>query len=734
MFVETLGVVFAAELTVMALLAVVAHWVGHGWLAGLCDAGLLTLLIAPTLWRVMIAPLRALSLTEQAKSAAILDAAADGIVITNERGIIESFNPAAERLFGYASKEVVGRNVSVLIPSPDKEAHDTYVASYLRTGQGKVVCVRREVVAQHKDGTAVPVELSVSAVCVGDRRLFMALVHDISERKRAEDIVRRSEIHFRALIENASDIIVIINDDGTFRYGSPSLDRVLGYQPEELIGRPATDLIHPEDVSSFVDRLTAAVEMRVASGGMEARVRHKDGSWRVLEAMGTKLPDEKAAGGFVVNARDITVRKQAEGELHEAKLAAEVANRAKGEFLANMSHEIRTPMNGIIGMTDLALGTSLSGEQREYLELVKVSAESLLALINDILDFSKIEAGKLEFEQVGFGLRACIDSTQKALALRAEEKGLRLACGVGPDVPDAVVGDPGRLRQILVNLVGNAIKFTERGEVAVQVESRRLTVESPQPTAAGLHSPFELHFSVRDTGIGVGPGKQALIFDAFQQGDTSTARNYGGTGLGLAICSKLVRMMGGRLWLESELGRGSTFHFTARFDVQPHAADPKRAAHPMLVRLTQSEPSAPSRPLHILVAEDNIVNQKLAVRLLEKAGHTVAVAATGREALALVERDVFDAVLMDVQMPEMDGIEAVAAIRARERRNGAHLPIIAMTAHAMKGDRERCLAAGMDDYVCKPIQRQALTEALERVVPHAAVACDATVERLVEGL
>jgi signal transduction histidine kinase/ligand-binding sensor domain-containing protein/CheY-like chemotaxis protein len=383
------------------------------------------------------------------------------------------------------------------------------------------------------------------------------------------------------------------------------------------------------------------------------------------------------------------------GEIEALLRQAREISRLKGEFLANMSHEIRTPMNGVIGMTQLALTTRLDEEQRDYLKTIERSGDSLLHIIDDILDFSKIEAGKLELVNEPFDLRDCLREAVEAVEVKAREKNLRLTWRIAPDVPSGLAGDAGRLRQIILNLIGNAIKFTERGEVTLEAKVE----ESAEPGCL-------LRFSVRDTGIGIAPEKLASIFEAFMQADGSTTRRYGGTGLGLAICSQLAALMDGSTWVESEPGCGSVFHFTARFgvtDSKPGAARlPRRASI-----------AASGRCLRILVAEDNAVNQRVTIGMLEKMGHDVLLAGNGREALEAAQRERFDLVLMDCQMPEMDGFEATGGIR-RIEEGRSPVPVIALTAHAMSGDRARCLSAGMTDYITKPIDAAALAKVIEK--------------------
>jgi PAS domain S-box-containing protein len=651
---------------------------------------------------------------------------------------------------------------------------------------------------------------------------------------------QQTEERYRAFMNNIPGVALIKDAEGRILYINEPMARIYNIKLEEVRGKTTAGWI-PAEIAANIhihDQVVLSTKRLVQT---EDAIPTPDGI--IHHWLSFRFPLEGPDGVLFVGtvAVDISRRKQAEAALHEAKEMAESANRSKSEFLANMSHEIRTPLNGVVGMTDLLLGTDLTSEQQEYLETVKLSADSLLTVINDILDFSKIEAGKIDFEMIDFDLRETMEMTMKTLAFRADEKGLELLCDVAPEVPGAIRGDSTRLRQIVINLVGNAIKFTETGEVALSVSA----IQSEGGDRL-------LHFIVSDTGVGIPAEKQKAIFEPFTQADTSTTRKYGGTGLGLSISIRLVGMMAGKMWLESKPGAGTKFHFTVplvpaaepvktgegarsgllhrvkvllvddnctnrrilesmlqRWGMLPKSVesgaeaisellrafasgeqyaliisdvlmpgmdgfafvervrqepklstakimmltsagqrgdaarceqlgisayamkpvrqselqnvilwllDEKDSVAPLITRYSIANDQNAAVCLRILVAEDNAVNQKLVARLLEKRGHCVKVVANGLEALDALELGTYDLVLMDMQMPEMDGFEATVEVRKREKQTGLHTPIVALTAHAMKGDRERCLAAGMDGYLSKPIRAQELNELLDNYV------------------
>ena len=524
----------------------------------------------------------------------------------------------------------------------------------------------------------------------------------------ARDITRTLQVQEQAMSSSSNAITILdaTRPELPIIYANSAVERTTGYPPGELLGHSGSVLLGPEPDQPGVHALRDAVrEGRECRAVLRCYRKNGTAFWNEVT-----LSPVRANSGvvthFVSISADITDRLEAERHLETARQAAEAASRAKSEFLANMSHEIRTPLNGVLGMTELVLETPLSAEQRRHLATVRQSATELLALVNDVLDFSKIEAGKLELHREAFRLRDLLESCLDSFRPRADEKGLGLSLRVASECPGTLLGDAMRLRQVLLNLLGNAIKFTERGQVQVEVElSGKAEAEA-----------VELQFTVNDTGIGIPKDKHDAIFQALTQADGSITRRYGGTGLGLAISRQLVTLMDGRIWVESTPGRGSRFRFTVRMEPAPEGSIP-----PAL--FTTEHPPAPKparRRLRVLVAEDNPVNAQLAGAWLGKLGHRVRHAADGHEAVAAVERGEADLVLMDVQMPGLDGYAATARIRERESMRGGHLPIIAVTAHALAGDREQCLAAGMDAYLTKPLRRRELFATLERLVPGSA--------------
>ncbi|MCK5147501.1 response regulator [bacterium] len=806
----------------------------------------------------------------------IIQNMSEGVVVQDAVGSFTFINPAACTMLGYKAEEILDQKMDFIISS--KWLADVEIIDIQRQ---EGVASRYEIELIDKAGTLIPVLVSGSpryenGVYVGTTAVFT----DITEIKAAEREMEKRQQYLESVLQGAPNAIITVDTKNNVLEWNPGAELMFGYQRNEVLGKEIDTVLagneYLDEALAFSKQISKGLSLEPA----ETVRYNKDGSPINVVVAGSPLwSGDELRGGVAVYtdisrlkkaeedlkryAEDLEMAKEAQERATEqliqlvedfdvAKRKAEEATHTKSEFLANMSHEIRTPMNGIMGMTDLLLETELGSIQKEYLDAVKISAESLLTIINDILDFSKIEAGRLDFERIDFSLRDCLGDAIHTVAYKASERDLELVFHVLSDVPDAIVGDPSRVRQVLLNLLSNAVKFTKSGEVVLRVKNVKKDNDQ-----------VELHFSVLDTGIGIPAEKQQMIFDAFTQADGSTTRKFGGTGLGLAISSKLIEIMGGRIWVESPVphdgpgGPGSAFHFTAvfglgremdnaeerhilsvlagnrvlivddnatnrrvlqdmvqawgllpelvedgnkalkaidealvkgmpyqlalldmnmpgmdglslaekirqdaRFDdlslimlssssrsaddhrvnnvgIASYMSKPVRQQELLHVilqhfsknilnvkKITEDTSARPeteiqnekSGPVRILLAEDNKVNRKLAETLLGRRGYDVYSVGDGLEAVEAYQKNAFDLILMDVQMPEMDGMRATAAIRELEAQNGGHIPIVAMTAHAMKGDRERCLAGGMDDYVSKPMKAKLLYETIERIM------------------
>jgi PAS domain S-box-containing protein len=675
----------------------------------------------------------------------LFDTAPVGYLAIDRQGVVRRVNRRECRLRGLPAAEIVGKPCVQLVPEIERRR---YREQLLRRMSGETALVPYQREYLRPDGSKVGVEVHEqllrdgAGVVVG---LLMAAV-DVTERKRSEEAAYQTATELRALFQAFPDLFLQVNRKGEVldSKGGQSSDPFLA--PEKFAGSNLLDIL-PAGVLAQVQQAEEKVRNSNAMQVVEFTVADRSGQQTYEMRLLPMNWDH-----WIAIVRNITMRKADEQrlqqyaqelerkneELESAVITAREATRMKSRFLANMSHEIRTPMNGVLGMTDFLLGTELNYEQQEYAESIKRSADSLLALINDILDLSRIEAGKLRLDHVGFGLRSTVEETASFFTMQARAKGLEFKTAISNSLPRDAVGDPGRLRQVLTNLLGNAVKFTEQGRIT-------LTAEPVSQTKDG----FKVRFSVQDTGIGIPRDQHARLFESFTQVDDSSTRKYGGTGLGLAISKQLAELQGGEIGVESEPGQGSRFWFTARFGKAVAAEKPAQApasiptARPAAQRLAsvpmrpvtsspQAAPrattasasespqvveiplAAPSR--RILLAEDNEINQRIALRLLQKLGLEADAVANGQEAVEALAKRKYDLVLMDCQMPRMDGFEATALIRSREGK-GRHVPICALTANAMEGDRERCLAAGMDDYISKPVGLEKLRETLERWIP-----------------
>jgi PAS domain S-box-containing protein len=618
------------------------------------------------------------------------------VSVTDRGGRITYANDRFCQLSGYSREELLGANHRIV--NSGHHTREFFREMWQTISSGKVWA--GELCNKAKQGSHYWVNATIVPFLdeAGKPYQYVAIrsettaYHDLNKKLQ-------EQLHFVEELLEAIPIPVYVKDlERRYRLINRAFEEYIGIRREDCIGRSIFDLIPGAETAAY-DGYDTRMLQGETHQRFEAKVPTRNGRQREgIISKATLTRSDGTVTGIVGAISDITDRKILEREILLAKETAEAATLAKSHFLANMSHEIRTPMNGILGMTELALDTQLTATQNEYLQTVKSSSEALLTIIDDILDFSKIESGKLDFESVQFDLRSTVAEAIRTVAERARAKNLALSSEIAADVPEIVVGDPGRVRQVLLNLLGNAVKFTRQGGIRVQVDRAEQT--------AGQTI---LQFSVRDSGIGIPADKQRTIFEAFAQGDSSVTRNYGGTGLGLTISTRLVAMMNGRLWVESQEGQGSTFHFSAVFDnAGPRACSPKETA----VRTNSLEPEA---PMNILVVEDHPTNQRLVLTLLERWGHRATLAEDGRHALAQLALHRFDLVLMDMQMPVMDGLETTRRFRTQEQ--GRRTPIVATTANAMRGDRERCLDAGMDDFLAKPFKSNQLQGILRKFAP-----------------
>ncbi len=599
-------------------------------------------------------------------------------------------------LIGRDPEDVVGMKFS------DAFVDRVFISKVLRALHRGEVPEKFEAALKRRKGDPVwcAVSFSVERDLKGRIKVINVVVEDITRQREIEKDLSRSKELFKVVFDNTAAAITVTDKDEMIIAWNPFAEQMFEMTRDDFFNKPVQKL-YPEREWRKMRKLN--IREKGVLSGIVTQVIKKDGTLLDVDASVSILKD---ADGNVVGSigilRDISKQKRVQEMLFQAKLSAEEANASKSIFLAKMSHELRTPMNAIIGMIDLTFDTKLDEEQIDNLKVAKDAAGNLLRLINDILDLSKAEAGKISIETIEISLAEIVKSVCRGMTVLAQNKNIYLNWHVDPEVPALLMGDPVRIRQIMINLINNSIKFTHAGGVTVSVNVR-----------SRVENECELLFGIKDTGIGIPKDRQERIFEVFSQADEKTARRYGGTGLGLAISKKLSEMMGGRVWVESEEGKGSTFFFIVRLPVSENVA--KQAAKSEDGSADGVSSDGVGR-IRILLAEDNLVNQKIAVRMLEKRGWDVVAVGTGRAAVDEIGKTRFDVILMDDHMPEMTGIEATAAIRMEEKQTGAHVPIIAMTAHAMAGDREKYLASGMDGYISKPIDREVMFAEIIKII------------------
>ncbi|PJZ45803.1 PAS domain S-box protein [Leptospira brenneri] len=633
-------------------------------------------------------------LRSESRLRAIIETAADAIVMINTKGIIQEFNITAEKMFGWKAGEIIGKNVSILMPNPYQDEHNDYLSNYLKTGEAKIIGVGREAIAIRKDGVTFPIRLAIGHTKLPQDDIFVGFISDISERIKIEKALKDNEEQMRSFIQNIPGVVYrcLVDEYWTTVFMSDSILSLAGYSASDFLepNRKLTysELIHPDDrahVSNIIQNAIATSDTFV----LNYRIIQKSGDIRwVLEYGGLVLDENKNVKFLDGVILDNTDRKMIEEALIESKEKAEMAAITKTTFLANMSHEIRTPMNAIIGFTEVLLSGDLIGNQKNHLETVKQSAKSLLRLLNDVLNSAKLDRGAVELEIIDFSLISLVDQVCSTMGIEAKRKGLEFQYEIDKSLDEYYRGDSLRIRQILTNLIGNAIKFTKDGFIRLSITSKD----------------GNILFHIKDTGIGIAKDRMDKIFDPFTQADVSMSRRFGGTGLGTTISKQLVELMKGKIWVESELGFGTEFFVSL----------PLPKGKPILEINEKIQIDLPN--LNVLIVDDVKQNVELIQLLMASNGHQVEIARNGLEALSLFKLKQFDLVLMDIQMPEMDGLEATRQIRKLEETNSKHTPIIALSASVFEEDKQSAKEAGMDGFVSKPIDIQDLFFEIKKLI------------------
>ncbi len=621
------------------------------------------------------------------------------ITVTDSHERIVTWNPMVEKMLGMKKADLFNKPISFLFTAKEWKR----IRSLNIRHRGMISNIATGVL--RKDGSLLDVSASISALKDSQGKVIgsIGILYDLTREKLALHQMRESENKLRIILDNSAAAITMTDEKEQIVSWNSFAEKLFGMNAQDLLSRPVNTLYPPEEWK-------AIRSLNIRQSGfkhhLETKAIRKDGSIIDVDLSVNILRDEQGKiVGSVGMLQDITERKRSNELVLQAKLAAEEANNAKSVFLAKMSHEVRTPMNAIIGMIDLTLDTTLTDEQKDNLKVAKDAADNLLSLINDILDLSRAQAGKVVIEEIEINVPDIVKNVCKGLMVLARNKGVDVVWTIDPAVPRLLTGDPVRLRQVIVNLVNNAIKFTHKGKVQVNVKMKALTDKDCQVV-----------FEVIDSGIGISPKNLPHIFDVFTDAHNTTARRYGGTGLGLAICKKIVEMMGGVFDVESVEGTGSTFRFTILFGFKPDVFGNSGGEQKTAAAAGVSSVPPELHHLRILLAEDNTVNQRIAVRILEKLGWKITVVNNGQEVLDILTNQTFDVILMDDNMPLLSGIEATQVIRREEKQTGQHVPVIAMTANAMAGDREKYLASGMDGYVSKPIDRNLLYDEIVNLV------------------